>query len=128
MRYTKEQERVRMSNNSKTVNFLLYAFIYSLLFTGVIRKWLLPELSSALIVVPQLCAIIIVIFLQLKTRFSFLEKTMVLIGLCVFITSLIYGHENVAVALYGCLPHWFGVTLCSILGCIITKGDRKSVV
>ena len=47
---------------------------------------------------------------------SLWEKSFALIGLIAFITTLLFGHQNIMVALYGCIPFWFGLPLCFIIG------------
>ena len=44
------------------------------------------------------------------------EKSIVFIGFIAFLTTLMFGHQNVIVAIYGCLPFWFGMPLCYIIG------------
>ena len=52
----------------------------------------------------------------LYPRMSNWEKSFFVVGFLAFITTLIWGHQNFVVALYGCLPFLFGLPLCYIIG------------
>lgn len=51
------------------------------------------------------------------------EKYFALAGLFVFITTLLFGHQNLLVAIYGCLPYWFGLPVCFIIGKVLAYDD-----
>jgi len=117
---------MQQQNNQVRI-LLLYLFIISTLYTGVIRKWILPDLSTYLIILPQIFSILVCIFLRKNVVFSVWEKAFFYCGIVVFATTMIFGHQNIWVGVYGCLPYWFGLTTCCILGQSITKHDLVNV-
>lgn len=112
------------SNRSKFLLLLIQFYMFALLFDGIVRKWLLPELTSQIMMVKQAIAVLIVLKgISTIKKLSGWEKSFAIVGLCVFITSLLTGHGNLTVAMYGCLPYWFGLTTSYIIGKTLNKKD-----
>lgn len=103
---------------------LVWIFLFLLLFEGILRKWLLPNYSTPIIVVKQLLAIYM-IFIGVKkglihSNWAFFS---IILGWISFITTLLFGHQNLYIAIWGCMNWWFGIPLCIFIGNII---DRKT--
>lgn len=95
---------------------LILLFLLCLLFDGIFRKWILPSFSSQIMALKQIIAVLICIMnIGLYTKMSSWEKSFFFVGTMTFITTLLFGHQNLMVALYGCLPFWFGLPLCYII-------------
>lgn len=115
-------------NRSKVLLLLIQFYIFALLFDAIVRKWLLPGLSSQVMMVKQIIAVLIVLKgISSIKELSCWEKSFAFIGLCVFIISLLAGHGNFTVALYGCLPYWFGLTTSYIIGQTLNRKDLQSI-
>lgn len=94
------------------------------MFDGIFRKWVFPSLSSPIMIIKQVIGILI--FFRGINYFmnsTIYEKSFFLLGIILFCTSLIFGHGNVLVAIYGCLPYWFGLSVCYIISRVITMTD-----
>lgn len=119
---------LRSANRPRFLLFLIQSYLFALLFDAILRKWLLPGLSSQVMMIKQVIAILIVLtgIFSVK-KFSGWEKSFAIVGLCVLITSLIAGHGNLAVTLYGCLPYWFGLTISYIIGKTLCKKDLLTI-
>lgn len=116
------------SHRSKLLLFLIQSYILALLFDGIVRKWLLPGLSSQIMMIKQAIAVLIVLKgISSIKELSGWEKSFAIIGLCVFITSLLAGHGSLTVALYGCLPYWFGLTTSYIMGQTLNRKDLLAI-
>lgn len=103
---------------------LVYLYIYSIVFDGIFRKWLLPQYSTPIMAVKQVLAAIIFVYgYRYWKYFTGWERASLAIGFIAFLTTLAFGHGNIYVALYGCLPFFFGIPLCLIISKILYKDD-----
>ena len=95
---------------------LIYLYIYSTVFDGIFRKWLLPQYSTPLMAVKEILAVMIFVCgCRYWKYFTGWERASLVIGFIAFLTTLAFGHGNIYVALYGCLPFFFGIPLCLII-------------
>lgn len=107
-----------------SLRILVYLYIYSIVFDGIFRKWLLPQYSSPIMAIKQVLAVLIFIYgCRYWKYFTKWEIGSLLIGFITFLTTLAFGHGNIYVALYGCLPFFFGIPLCLIISKILYKDD-----
>lgn len=113
-----------LSYKYQVLRFLILSYFFFILFDGILRKWILPSLSTSIMGIKQGIAVLIVIFgiLYIK-KFSIWEYSFAVIGVIVYFTSIIVGHGNHIVALYGCLPYWFGLPVCYIIGKTLLSKD-----
>lgn len=113
-----------LSYKYQVLRFLILSYFFFILFDGILRKWILPSLSTPIMGIKQGIAVLIVIFgiLYIK-KFSIWEYSFAAIGVVVYFTSIIAGHGNHIVALYGCLPYWFGLPVCYIIGKTLLSKD-----
>lgn len=99
-------------------------YLFLILYDGILRKWFFPSLSSPLMILKQIIAVIIVIDgINYLGKMTIWEKSFAFVGFLVFLLTLIFGHGNLLVDLWGCLPYWFGLTVCFILGKRISSED-----
>lgn len=112
------------TNIYNKLRLAIYAYFFLILFDGIFRKWLLPSLSAPIMMLKQVAAIIICLigfrYIKRMTRW---EISFFFVGIIVFATTMIFGHGNLIVALYGCLPYWFGLPVCFFIGKILTEKD-----
>ena len=94
------------------------------MFDGILRKWMFPSLSGQIMMIKQVIGIFI--FLKGFKHFNVstaYEKGFFVLGIVLLFTSLLFGHGNFIVAIYGCLPYWFGLSVCFIIYKTIRKED-----
>lgn len=106
------------------MRFLIYFYIFFTIFDGVFRKWILPQLSNGLMVVKGIIAVII-LFKGIKywNKFTSWEISSILLGYISFILTLLFGHGNLGVAIYGCFPLLVGIPVCFIIGKALDNND-----
>lgn len=110
------------------LRLLIYIYIYTTVFDGIFRKWLLPQYSIPIMAIKQIFAVIIFIFgYKYWKYFTGWERASLVIGFIAFLTTLAYGHGNVYVALYGCLPFFFGIPLCLIISRVFDANDLTKI-
>lgn len=103
---------------------LIFFYAFAILFDGIFRKWMLPSLSTPIMMVKEVLAIVIcIVGIPFFPKMSNWEKVFVLLGTFVFITTLAFGHQNLLVAVYGCLSYWFGLPVCFIIGRVLRYKD-----
>lgn len=75
---------------NKKIIFLINIYIFLILYDGIFRKWLLPSMSSAIMPVKQLVAVLIVIYgFRYVKIMTVWEKSFAIIGLMVFLLTLL---------------------------------------
>ena len=112
----------------KLINRLVYFFLFSILYDGIFRKWILVGLSTPIMMIKQVIAVLICLFgIHYFSRMTRWELSFFVIGIFVFITSLLFGHQSFIVAIYGCLPYWFGLPLCFIIGKVLNYDDLLKI-
>lgn len=103
---------------------LIYFYIFSTIFDGAFRKWILPQISDSLMIVKSIIAVAIFIEgVRYWNRFSNWEISSILLGFISFVLSLLAGHGNLAVAIFGCYPFLIGIPVCFIIGEKLNKAD-----
>lgn len=106
------------------LRILVYIYICSTIFDGIFRKWLLPQYSTPIMAVKQVLAAIIFVYgYRYWKYFTGWERASLAIGFIAFLTTLAYGHGNIYVALYGCLPFFSGIPLCLIISKVLDAED-----
>ena len=112
----------------KKLRFLIFLFFFLIIFDGVFRKWIFPSSSSAIIGIKIFIAIIITFCGVKYWRYlGFWEISFAIIGIVVFTTTLIWGHGNIIVDIYGCLPYWFCLPVCVIISRVINRHDLINI-
>ena len=107
----------------------IYLYILLILFEGVLRKWVFPSLATPIMVLKiGLSALIVLMGARYWSKFSLWEKSFSFVGFCVLITSLVFGHGNIGIALWGCFPYWLGLNVCFIIGQAFTRKDLLNVI
>lgn len=121
-----------LSRNAKAVKKIkkgIWLYILLLIFEGSLRKWLLPGLSNALLVVRDPVAIWLMIsaanaginytngYIKIITSVTFFSV----------ITTLIWGHGNLIVALFGARIMLLHFPLIFLISKVFTKEDVLAV-
>lgn len=103
----------------------MWAYFLLLIFEGALRKWVLPGLSQPLLIVRDPVALVL-IFQSIRLgiwRPNTMVIFMWLLTTLAFISALIFGHNNILVALYGFRITAFHFPLIFIIGILLDKQD-----
>ena len=118
-------QNIVLANNYSTLKKAIWFYFWLWLLEGALRKWVLPGLSTPLLVVRDPIAIYIC-YLAIKQKLHY-HNSYVVIGYfsCIFafILSLLIGHQNLLVGLYGARIYLFHFPLVFIIGKIFTAED-----
>ncbi len=109
----------------KWIKIAIWTYFFLLLFEGALRKWILPFLSTPLLVIRDPVAIYI-IFITLRQKLIRLNMILigvVAIGIAGIFTALSLGHGNLAVALFGARIFLVHFPLIFIIGRVFNKED-----
>lgn len=114
-----------MENNNLRLKQAIWAYFLLLLFEGALRKWFLPGLATPLLIIRDPLALWIVIAASRRglLPYSPLVVTMVIVGVLGSITTLIFGHGNFFVALYGARILLFHFPMIFVMGSVFTRAD-----
>lgn len=112
----------------KTLKWLkLGAWIYFvlLIFEGALRKWVLPGLSEALLIVRDPIAIAMILLAWQRNFFPQVTYVVIMfiVGFLAIFTSLFLGHGNLFVSLYGARILLIHFPLIFLIGSILNKDD-----
>lgn len=119
---------IKTNVNNWWLSFLINSFVWLLLYDSIFRKWLIPSLTGPIMALKQAVAILIIISaIRYVRSFSVWEWAFALVGVIVFCTTLVFGHQNLLVDLWGCYPYWFALPVCYILGKLLTEEDMISI-
>ena len=109
----------------KKLKIWVWIYFFLLIFEGALRKWVLPGLSQPLLIVRDPVALVL-IFQTIRLgvwRPNNMVIFMWLLTTLAFIFALIFGHNNVLVALYGFRITAFHFPLVFITGVLFNKQD-----
>ena len=103
----------------------IYTYFLLLIFEGALRKWFLPGLSAPLLIIRDPLAIWIIVLAFKKNILSESPYliTMVVIAVIGIVTSLIFGHGNLAVVIFGARILLLHFPLIFIMGNILDRND-----
>ena len=106
----------------------IWAYLVLLIFEGALRKWGLPSLSKPLLIVRDPVAIVIYLLAFQKSSRPFTNQyfmTIAVIGSMSFIMTMIAGHGDLKVAIYGLRVLLLHFPLIFVMGQFL---DREDVV
>lgn len=104
---------------------LIWLYFMLVIFEGGLRKWLLPSLSTPLLVVREPVALLL-IFLCIKNGTFPLNPFLyglLLIGIAGFFAAIFAGHGSMPVAIYGCRVFLIHFPVIFIMGTILDRQD-----
>lgn len=114
-----------MSTRRK-IQLLLWGYFWLLIFEGALRKWLLPGLSTPLLVVRDPIAIIALVlgwpYLSRRPWAGWIGWFFGIGGVAVFL-ALIVGHRDLFIALYGARILWFHLPLIFLFAAVFARDD-----
>lgn len=107
---------------------IFWIYLFLLIFEGALRKWFLPSLATPLLLVRDPIAIwFTLVGWQRGWLNNGYAKGMMLAATVSFVLTLLVGHHNVAVALFGWRIYFFHFPMIFVLGHILTRTDLLRV-
>lgn len=120
---------IEENDNYRNLKIGIWVYIFLLIFEGSIRKWILPSLSSPILIVRDPIAFYI-LFKSFQIGIFKKNKLIILfplIGFITFITALLFGHGNLYVAIYGLRPFILHFPLGFVIGIVFNRTDVLKV-
>ncbi len=113
----------------RKIQLLLWGYFWLLILEGALRKWVVPGLSTPLLVVRDPIAISAVVlgwpYLAKRPWAGWLGWFFGISGVAVFV-ALIVGHGDIITALYGARIWWFHLPLIFLFACVFTRDEVLS--
>jgi len=102
-RYNESYIMMKTKEDKSQLKKAIWAYFLLLIFEGALRKWVLPGLATPILLIrdPLALWIIFKVWEQGKMPDSIYLKVMVILGTLGIFTALLFGHGNIAVAIYG---------------------------
>lgn len=117
-----------ITNSNNTLIWLkrgVWLYFYLLLFEGALRKWVLPSLSDALLIIRDPIAIVLLFFAWKANilKVNSYITAMTFIGILSIITTFLTGHQNLFVAIYGARILLIQFPFIFLIGTVFNKND-----
>jgi hypothetical protein len=112
------------SDKNKIYRRAIWLYLFLLIFEGALRKWFLPSLSTPLVLArdPIIVWLVIVGFYKGWLNNGYIISMMT-VSMLSLITTLLLGHQNLIVALYGWRVFFFYFPFIFVMRKILTPGD-----
>ena len=107
----------------------IWLYFLLLIFEGALRKWFLPFLATPLLVVRDPIAVWLIYYSwkHQVLRSNGYILAMSFTGILAISTALLFGHRNVAVALFGARILLFHFPLMFIMGAVFNRNDVAKI-
>ncbi|MHB8208752.1 hypothetical protein [Mucilaginibacter sp.] len=104
---------------------LIWVYIVLLIFEGAIRKWILPDLATPLLLVRDPIAIWLIILAWKRGLFQFNIYVIILFVMAIIglFTAMFWGHGNLLVAIFGVRTLILHFPLIFIIGNVFNRDD-----
>lgn len=119
-----------VEDKKKDFNFFLlnrgiWLYFFLLLFEGALRKWFLPFLAGPLVLVrdPIALAILFIAYKNGYVKFNFYVAITVFVGVLAIVTTLVFGHGNIGVCLFGARIILLHFPLIFVIGEVFDKTE-----
>ncbi|MFT4061215.1 MAG: hypothetical protein QM642_02540 [Edaphocola sp.] len=108
----------------KSYKNLFWAYLLLLIFEGGLRKWVLPGLATPLLLVREPLAIyMFVVAMRNNWLNNLFCGSMISVATLSLVTTLIFGHQNLFVALYGWRIYALDFPMIFIMGRVLNRED-----
>ena len=122
--------RKGFTNNSKAKVLLeikkgIWLYFFLLIFEGALRKWIVPSLSSVILLIRD-PLVLIVFYKAIKSglfKINFYIYSVLIISLISFVITIYFGHGNLLVALFGLRILAIQFPFIFIIGFFFSKND-----
>jgi hypothetical protein len=114
-----------LTNNSNSLKASIWLYLILIIFEGALRKWIFPEFANILLIIRDPIALFILLEANRK-NLHFNNKYLILtviLGTLSFFSTLIFGHGNILVALFGFRIFIIHLPLIFIIGKVLNKED-----
>jgi len=103
----------------------IWLYVFLLIFEGAFRKWLLPSFATPLLVIRDPVALILMAFAYQKGCFPRNNYLYIFIAVsCIsFLATLLFGHKDLAVAVYGLRIFIIQVPFMFLIGKVFSQTD-----
>lgn len=102
----------------------IWVYLFLLIFEGALRKWLLPSLATPLLLVRDPIAIWLTwIGWQKGWLNNGYARAMMIVSTLSFFLSLVWGHHNLFVALFGWRIYFFHFPIIFVMGKVLSRTD-----
>jgi hypothetical protein len=117
--------KTKKGDPNKLLKQGIWAYFLLLIFEGALRKWILPGLSTPLLLIRDPIAIGLVLMAAYRRLlpFNFYMTGLILIGIVATYCAIFAGHGNLIVALYGARIFIFHFPLIFVIGRVFTRSD-----
>ncbi|MBU3028348.1 hypothetical protein [Zobellia galactanivorans] len=114
--------------SERSISYLkkgVWLYFLLLIFEGALRKWVLPSLSDALLIVRDPVVLWMIYYSWKKNIIpqNVFLTSMIGLGALGIITALLFGHGNLFVALYGARIYLLHFPLIFIIGRVFDEND-----
>jgi len=113
------------NSDQQLLKKLVWAYLILLIFEGALRKWVLPELATPLLLIRDPVAVWLLISTWRQGKFTpnIYFIIVFLIGVISVITAVLLGHGNLWVALYGARILLIHFPVIFIVGIVLDRSD-----
>lgn len=102
----------------------IWIYLFLLVFEGALRKWFLPSLSTPLLIIRDPIAIwLTIVGWQKGWLNNAYVKVMMIVSTLSFVLTLLVGHHNLFVALFGWRIYFFHFPMIFVMGKILSRTD-----
>lgn len=102
----------------------IWIYLFLLVFEGALRKWFLPSLSTPLLIIRDPIAIwLTIVGWQKGWLNNAYVKVMMIVSILSFVLTLLVGHHNLFVALFGWRIYFFHFPMIFVMGKILSRTD-----
>lgn len=124
-----KQQLPSQANVISQIKVGIWIYLILLLFEGALRKWFLPSLATPLLVIRDPVAMG-VIFLAIYYRLAYWNIYLIItlfVGLFSLSLSLLAGHGNIYVSLYGLRPMLIHFPFIFVIASVFDRSDVEKV-
>ena len=124
--YTYKVPQLKSSTiDAPAVRVLIWVYFLLLMVEGMLRKWLLPQLSDPLLLIREPFLVLIYICAIARRAFVLNLYTLSLgaLGAISFLTGMMVGSHNLMVTSYGFDSMFFHLPLIFVIGNVMTHSD-----
>lgn len=121
--------RVRRQRDIHWIKQLIWAYFFLLIFEGVLRKWLLPQLSNPLLLIrdPLVCTAYFLAWRSGTFPRNVFIKIAAIIGFCAFAAALFTNSETPLIAVYGFRTNYLSIPLIFLIPKVFDRRDVERV-
>lgn len=104
---------------------LIWLYILLLVFEGALRKWIVPGLSDALLIVrdPVLLLIYFAAWQEDTVRWNGFKTSLCVLACWAILQSFVAGHDNIWIILYGLRTNFLHFPLIWVMGATLNRKD-----